>query len=195
MDRGGSMRHQELKPRSLRSLGLPCDTVEKWIGENPVEAGVRSIPAPIREHLRGCGRCRKERDSVLPLRALLSEDSWCSPGMRRATPKNDPLFLRAVMAQVRTEPPPIRRKEIQRYRWLRVAAAVLLGFGLISLTLDGNYRPTETDPVAPHQKSIPTEVAATTFYAFVADDPAGDAALQGFIPAFPVEDGLEIVKF
>ena len=102
-------------PQVGGSPRLSCETVERLherLHERLYSGGATSAAADA--HRRGCEECRRDAAEGLPIRRLLA------PLALPVTP--DPLFVPAVLAQIRAEPSPLRRLEL-RGRAMKIGRA------------------------------------------------------------------------
>lgn len=199
---------------------LSCESVELWLTAHPercdrTEREGASLPHFIEQHLSTCARCREEWDGALSLSPILLEAGPIHrherfTGGRLGPEGSDELFVRGVMAQVREELPPIRRRE-SRARWRRrgaaAAATVVFGLGLFALyggtgsgrSLGADLAPLGAD-LARQPSVFPNAFpsGSNESLPFVVDPIEGNPGSPdfGFIPAISAtEDGAEIVKF
>ncbi|MFQ5654852.1 MAG: hypothetical protein ACE5GW_08995 [Planctomycetota bacterium] len=108
-------------------MTICCESVERWLERN---AGA-APPLAVAEHLSRCRSCRRERDGGLFMRGLLESHEGRGAEGREGRPSAsaDPLFVRAVMARVRGEIPPVRRGE--RATWRKVTVVALLSVATV----------------------------------------------------------------
>ena len=180
--------------RATRLL-VTCEMVELWITDHHGQP----LPPSIHRHFQACSECREEYEDALPLERLMggSRLGGGLPGREADHPtggvlsrsEGDPLFLRAVMAGVRAELPPIRGREVRRRRWIRAAAGLVVGVGILFLNV-----PTGSKEKAGEATAVRSP--ANDGRAFiVVDERAAEFVGSEFIPAFTLEGGPEIVSF
>ena len=173
------------------NLSLSCESVELWLSECEDPEG--PVPSAIGMHLDGCPSCRAERDDALILGGEFSSERRARraerfSGRHLTQETADPFFVRSVMARVREELPPLRRRALERRRqWQAAAAAVLVSaVALWAVFLPGDEPPAGVDPTTPELEGAYLE------YVDVVEAPR-EVLDFGFLPVAIPDEETEVV--
>lgn len=101
--------------RTLKQMKDSCRGMDRRVAELLLDpgAGHGVVPAKVREHVKGCERCRGELEELRATMALL--DNW-------AGPEPSPYFLSRLEARLREE-----REAAPAGWWSRLRARMLYG--------------------------------------------------------------------